>query len=149
MQIKNKNYKYLYGRKFRVGIVVGRFNQEITDDLLSHALDTLKKCNMSKKNITVVSVAGAVEIPYALQQLARSKKYDFLVALACIIRGDTSHFDWVCKMAQEGIQRVTLDESIPIGFGVLTTDNLKQAKSRPHVGGEAALAALELALLKF
>ena len=148
MQIKNKNYKYLNGKNLRAGIVVARFNQEVTDKLLENALVTLKKCKIEDKGIKVLSVAGAIEIPLALQKMARSGKYDFLVALACVIRGDTSHFDYVCKMIQEGIIKVMLDESISIGFGVLTTDTFKQAKSRYHVGGEAVLAALELSLLK-
>ena len=151
MQIKNKQkktVKYLNGKRLKVGIVVARFNGNVTEKLLQNALETLKKCQIKEKNIKIVSIAGAIEIPYALLQLAKSKKYDFLIALACIIRGDTPHFDYVCKMAQEGILKVMLEQNTPIGFGVLTTDNLKQAEDRHHVGGEAALASLELAILK-
>ena len=132
-----------------MGIVLSKFNQEITNELLLNAQNVLKKCNIKNQNIKVVSVAGAVEIPFALQKLAQSKKYDFLIALSCIIRGETPHFDYVCNMIQQGVLRVMLDESIPIGFGVLTMNNLKQAKARYHVGGEAALAALELAVTKY
>lgn len=148
MQIKNKTYEYLDGSKLKAGVVVTRWNNEITDKLLENALEMLGKNKLSEKNIRVVKVAGAVEIPFALQKLARTKKYDFLIALGCIVKGDTPHFDYVCKMAQEGTLKVMLEDNIPIGFGVLTVNNLEQAKQRIHVGGEAVLAAIELALLK-
>ncbi|MEK7080932.1 MAG: 6,7-dimethyl-8-ribityllumazine synthase [Patescibacteria group bacterium] len=150
MQIKNKekNKKYFNGGKSKVAVVLTRWNSEITNQLLGNALKTLKKCKVNTKNIRIVHVSGAVELPLALHKLALSKKYDFLVALGCIIQGDTPHFDYVCKMAQEGILKVMLEDNIPIGFGVLTMNNLEQAKQRIHVGGEAVLAALELALLK-
>ncbi|MCX6705481.1 MAG: 6,7-dimethyl-8-ribityllumazine synthase, partial [Candidatus Woesebacteria bacterium] len=105
-------------------------------------------CKLSKKNIRVMRVSGAVELPFALHKLGRSEKPDFMVALGCVIQGDTPHFDYVCKMAQEGILKIMLEDNIPVGFGILTVNNLKQAKQRIHVGGEAALAALELALMK-
>jgi 6,7-dimethyl-8-ribityllumazine synthase len=148
MQIKNKKYKYLDGNSLRVGIVVARWNPEITEGLLRNALQTLKNCKIIEKNIKVISVAGSVEIPFALHKIATSKKYNFLVALGCVIKGDTPHFVYVCKMAQEGILKVMIEDNIPVGFGVLTVNNIKQAKKRIHVGGEAVLAALELALLK-
>ena len=151
MQIKNKQrkiVKYLDGSKQKACIVVARWNGKITEGLLKNALQALKKCEMSEKNIRVVSVAGSVEIPFALHKLAQSGKYDFLVALGCVIRGETPHFDYVCKMAQEGVLEVMLEDDIPVGFGVLTVNNKKQAQKRIHVGGESALAALELALLK-
>ena len=103
---------------------------------------------MPEKNIRIVYVAGSVELPFALNKLALSKKYDFLVALGCVVKGETPHFDYVCKMAQEGILEVMLEENIPVGFGVLTVNNIRQARARIHVGAESALAALELALLK-
>jgi 6,7-dimethyl-8-ribityllumazine synthase len=148
MQIKNIKYKYLDGSKMKVGIVVSRFNGEITEQLLLSALETLDKCKVNPKNIKIVQVAGAVEIPFALHKLAKNKKHNFLVALGCVIRGETPHFDYVCKMAQEGILKVVLEDNIPVGFGVLSVNNLKQAQARYHVGGEAVLAALELTLMK-
>ncbi len=151
MQIKNKKQKYLDGSKLKGCIVVARWNSAITDKLLENALQTLLKCKMLKKNIRVVHVAGSVEIPFALHKLAKlnkKEKYDFMVALGCVIRGETPHFDYVCKMTQEGILEVMLEDDMPVGFGILTMNNLKQAKDRIHVGGEAALAAVELALLK-
>jgi 6,7-dimethyl-8-ribityllumazine synthase len=103
MQIKNKEkkniYKYLDGSKLKAGVVVARWNGEITDKLLESALQSLSESKINKNNIRVVSVAGAVEIPFALHKLAKSNKYDFLVALGCVIKGDTPHFDYVCKMA--------------------------------------------------
>jgi 6,7-dimethyl-8-ribityllumazine synthase len=147
MQIKNKKIEYLDGSKLKVGIVMARFNSDITEKLLENALEALNKSKLKPQNIEVIKVAGAVEIPYVLNKLAKSGDYDFLVALACVIRGDTPHFDYVCKMVQEGVLEVMLEEDMPVGFGVLTVNNLKQAKARYHVGGEATLAALELALL--
>ncbi|MBI3888746.1 6,7-dimethyl-8-ribityllumazine synthase [Candidatus Nomurabacteria bacterium] len=149
MQTKNKQKNitatYLDGSKLKACVVLTRWNSEITDGLLVSALLALKKCKLSDKNIKIVHVSGAVELPFALHKMA--KKYDFMVALGCVIRGDTPHFDYVCKMAQEGILKVMLEDNIPVGFGVLSVNNLKQAKVRLHVGGEAALAALGLALL--
>ena len=150
MQIKDKekNRKYADGSKLRVGIVAARWNDQITNQLLDNALKALEKSKIHSENIKILRVAGAVEIPYALHKLAKSKKYDFLVALACVIRGDTPHFDYVCKMVQEGSLKVMLEDNIPVGFGVLTMNNIKQARERIHVGGEAALAALELSLIE-
>ena len=151
MQVKNKTHKKLSLRAeaLKVGLVVSRFNGEVTEGLLRSAKAALKDYGVKEKNFTVVSVAGAAEIPVALQKLALTQRYDCLVALGCIIRGETPHFDYVCKMAQEGVLRVSLDFRLPIGFGVLTVFNLKQARSRFHVGGEAVEAALELASLQF
>lgn len=160
MQIKNKEKKrkYLDGSQLKAAIVVSRWNSHITYKLRDDALYTLQKSKVKLKNIRIVEVAGTVEISFALHKLAQSKKparpggragkYDFLVALGCVIRGETPHFDYVCKMIQEGVLEVMLEDNIPVGFGVLTMNNLAQAKKRIHVGGEAALAALELSLLK-
>ncbi|MBI5728807.1 MAG: 6,7-dimethyl-8-ribityllumazine synthase [Candidatus Magasanikbacteria bacterium] len=147
MQIKNKQKVVLDGRKLRVGIVTARFNQDITKKLTAAALRRLAECRVAAKNITLVSVAGSMEIPYALQKLARSKRYDCLVALGCVVRGETAHFDYVCKTAQEGVLRVSLDYAIPIGFGVITVNSLAQAEARGHLGADAVSAAVELALL--
>lgn len=147
MQIKNKKYKYLNAKKLKGCIVVSRWNLGVTKLLLENALDALQKSKMLKENIEIVYVSGSVEIPFALQKKAQSKEYDFLVAIGCVVRGDTPHFDYVCKMAQEGVLRVSLDYTIPIGFSVLTLENIVQAQDRIIVGGEASLAAVELALL--
>lgn len=147
MQIKNKEKIVLDGHKLKVGIVTARFNREITEELTASALQCLEECQVAKKNITTVSVAGSMEIPYALQKLVRTKRFDCLVAIGCVVRGETPHFDYVCRTAQEGALRVSLDHNIPIGFGVITVNSLDQAKARGHLGAEAVRAALELALL--
>jgi 6,7-dimethyl-8-ribityllumazine synthase len=144
MQLKHHKLRLPNGKGLKVGLVVSRFNENITTALLDAALATLQQAQVSDKNIKVISVPGAMEIPYVLQQLARTKKYDCLVALGCVIRGETPHFDYVCKMAQEGVLEVSLDFDIPIGFGVMTVNNLKQAKTRIHVASEAVAAALEI-----
>ncbi len=147
MQIKNKPPIELNAPNLKVGIVVARFNNDITNGLLDSALSALKKFKVKDQNIKILEVAGCVEIPFALQILAKTKKYDCLVALGCVIRGETPHFDYVCKMVQEGTLRVSLDFQIPIGFGVITVNNLKQANARHHLGAEATSAAVELALM--
>lgn len=147
MQLEKKPTPALNGSRLKVGIAVARFNQEITDTLLASAQAELARAGVAPEHITVYSVPGSVELPFALQKLALAKKYDCLVAIGCIIKGETSHFDYVCKMAQEGILRVSLDQRIPIGFGIITANNLAQAQVRPHFGSEAVRAAIELALL--
>lgn len=131
----------------KVGIVVARFNDEITDALLSSAMSKLYECKVEEGHIAVRRVPGCVEIPFVLQKLALTKKYDCLIALGCVIKGETPHFDYVCKMVQEGVLRVNLDEKIPIGFGIITANNQSQATARKNLGSDAAAAALELALL--
>ena len=148
MQLKNKSVKKINASNLSVGVVVSRFNEEITAELLETALQALKSSQVKTAHIEVVSVSGAMEIPFALQKMARRKKYDCLVALGCVIRGDTPHFDYVCKTAQEGVLRVSLDYALPIGFGVMTVNTTKQAKARIHVGSDAVMAALELATLQ-
>ena len=148
MQVKNTKIKYLNGKELKAGIVLARWNSEVTEKLLKSALSALKKSGGVEKNIRTVHVAGSVELPFALHKLALTNKYDFLVVLGCVIRGETPHFDYVCKMAQEGVLKVMIEDSIPVGFGVLTVNNIKQARKRIHVGGEASLAALELVLLR-
>ena|SRR3989338_4002434 len=149
MQVKKSDIKTFDAAHMKVGVVVANFNEEITGKLLKSALEGLKKCNIDRKNIRVVVVPGSVEIPFVLQKFAQSKKYDCLVALGAVIKGETDHYTYVCKMVQEGTLRVMLDYSIPIGFGVLTANTFEQAAARTDFGGHAAAAALELAGLKF
>lgn len=132
--------------KYRVGIVAARFNNDITDELLSSALETAKKFQISAKNITVHRVAGSVEIPVILKALAETGKYDALLALGAIIRGETDHYDYVAKIVTEGVLEVMIDdEPMPVGYGVLTCENREQALARVHSGGEALAAALHCA----
>jgi 6,7-dimethyl-8-ribityllumazine synthase len=147
MQNVHKQNVSLDAHGIRIGIVVARFNHDITEGLKASAMSKLYECKVAEQNITTISVPGAAEIPYALQKLAHTKRYDCLVALGCVIEGETPHFEYVCKMVQEGILRVTLDEKLPIGFGIVTVHTLEQAIARKHLGADAAAAALECALL--
>ena len=148
MQLDGEKIVSINAAGKKVGVVASRFNQEITEGLLAAAKQQLAASGITESDCQFLSVAGAIEIPYALQVLAKSGKFDCLVALGCVIRGETPHFDYVCKMAQEGALRVSLDENIPVGFGVITVNNKEQALARFHVGGEAVAAALELALIE-
>ncbi len=131
--------------KYRIGIVVAQFNSGITKQLLDSAEGVATQFKIPAKNITVRHVAGSVEIPVILQAMAKTKRYDALLALGAIIRGETAHFDYVAKMASEGVLRVMLDHGIPIGFGILACFSQEQAQQRVHGGGEALAAALHCA----
>lgn len=136
--------------KLRVGIVVSRFNGDITDALLQGALETLRAWNVHEKNIRVVHVPGSFEIPLAAARLAKTKKYDCIVVLGCILKGETRHDEYIAHAVAGGLTRIALDFTIPIGFGVITPNTLAQAKARSHGstnhGAFAARAALEMAL---
>lgn len=130
-----------------VAIVVSEYNKNITDKLLQGALTRLTESGIDANKITVTKVPGAVEIPLAALLLAKSKRYQAIIVLGAVIRGDTGHYDYVCQQVSQGCQRVMLDYEIPVIFGVLTTNNLEQAESRVggddgHKGIEAADAAL-------
>ena len=132
----------------RVAIVQSRFNPDIGEGLLASALRALREAGVTDDRITVVTVPGALEIPLALQRLAQLRDYDALVALGAVIRGDTYHFDIVANESASGLASVQLEFGVPIGNGILTCDTEAQAKARMAAkGGEAALAALELANL--
>ena len=134
----------------RVAIVVARFNSFINENLVDGALDVLKRQGLiPEEQITLVRVPGAVEIPLAVKKLAKSGKVDAVVALGCVIRGDTYHFELVANENSKGMAQVMLEYEIPVAFGVLTTDNVEQAIQRAgtkagNKGAEAALSALEM-----
>ena len=133
----------------RFAIVAGRFNQLITGKLIDGAKDCLMRHEAREEDVTTVWVPGAFELPVAAQRLARSKKYDAIVCLGAVIRGGTSHFDYVAGEASKGIARVSLDENMPVIFGVLTTDTIEQAVERAGTkagnrGWDAALTAIEM-----
>jgi 6,7-dimethyl-8-ribityllumazine synthase len=135
------------GRRF--GLVASRFNGALVDRLLDGAVECLIHHGAGEEDLVSVRVPGAFEIPLALRELAERAELDALVALGVVIRGETPHFDYVCAEASRGIQRVSIDLRIPIGFGVLTCDTLEQAEARAggeagNKGWEAALAALEM-----
>ena len=138
----------LDGTGLRVGIVMSRFNIDVCEGLLGACTATLQKQGVSGKDIVLATVPGALEIPVVLQKMAKSGKFDALVGLGAVIRGDTYHFELVSNEAGSGVTRVALDAGIPIANGVLTTDTDEQALERMSVkGSEAALVAIELAKL--
>ncbi|MDQ6619918.1 MAG: 6,7-dimethyl-8-ribityllumazine synthase [Pseudomonadota bacterium] len=134
------------GADRRVGIVLSRFNADIGERLVAGALRGLAEAGVHDESVLVVTVPGALEVPLALQQLARTGDYDGLVALGAVIRGETYHFEIVANQSAAGVASVALDFSIPIGNGILTTENEGQALARADTKGyEAAQAALEVA----
>jgi len=131
-----------------IGIVLGRFNSFITDRLLEGALETLQQHGVKKENITCAKVPGAFEIPLVVKRMAQSKEYDGILALGCVIRGATPHFDYVAGECARGVQQVSINNDIPVGFGVLTVDSIEQAIERAgtkagNKGIDTALAVLE------
>ncbi|MDR5609420.1 6,7-dimethyl-8-ribityllumazine synthase [Arsenophonus sp. ENCA] len=136
--------------KARIAIVVARFNHFINNSLLEGAIDTLERVGqVAKENITVVWVPGAYELPLTIKTLAETKKYDAVVALASVIRGATSHFEYVAGECSAGLSNVAMTSNIPVAFGVLTTEDIEQAIERAgtkagNKGADAALAALEM-----
>ena len=137
--------KNLNGAEMRIGIVQSRFNEGVCEGLLSACLAQLAKQNVHEKDITLVTVPGALEIPLLLQRMAQSRKYDALIALGAIIRGDTYHFEIVANESARGVSEVQLHSGIPIANAILTTDTDEQATLRMHTkGAEAALVAIEM-----
>ena len=137
--------------QLRFAIVVAEFNEDITARLLDGARECFGKHGVPDGSLVVMKVPGAFELPLAAQHLARSGKYDAIVALGCIIRGGTPHFDYVSQGTTYGLQRVALDSGLPVAFGVLTTDDLAQAEARAggevgNKGFDAAQTAIEMAL---
>ena len=134
---------------FPLAIVTSQFNQKITSLLLDGALSRLAELNFSDDLITTVIVPGAVEIPLCAQSLAKTKRYKSIVTLGAVIRGETSHYDYVCKMVADGCLQVSLENEIPVVFGVLTTENQEQALDRVggrhgHKGVDAVNTAIEM-----
>ena len=121
---------------WKVGIVVADFNKDITASLLKSALVRAAEYKIADANIAVEHVAGAVEIPLVLQAMAQTKKYDVLLAIGCVIKGETPHFDYVCKFVTDGVLKVQLDESMSIGFGILTCNNKEEAQARMDLGSD-------------
>lgn len=134
---------------FSVGIVVSRFNEQVTSRLCEGALQRLKELEISNNHITVVWVPGAVEIPIVAKELAQSNRYGAIITLGAVIRGETGHYEFVCKQVSDGCQEIALQTGVPIIFGLLTTDNLEQALDRAggkhsHKGREAVDSAFEM-----
>jgi 6,7-dimethyl-8-ribityllumazine synthase len=138
----------LAGRDLRVGMVMSRFNIDVCEGLLGACADELRKHEVQAANMLLLSVPGALEIPLALSKLARSGRFDALIALGAVIRGETYHFELVCNESAAGLTRVQLDSGIPVANGILTTDDDDQALARMAVkGAEAARVAIEMANL--
>jgi 6,7-dimethyl-8-ribityllumazine synthase len=133
------------GERRAVGIVVSRFNGQVTSRLLDSALAELRVCGVSDEAVTVMPVPGAFELPLAAMALAKTRRFACIVALGCVIRGDTPHFDYVAAEAASGLQLAAIDTGVPVAFGVLTLDSLEQADARADKGAEAVRTALEMA----
>ena len=138
----------LVSKDIKVGIVAARFNEFITSKLIGGALDGLKRHNV-KEDIEIAWVPGAFEIPLIASKMAKSKKYDAIICLGAVIRGSTSHYDYVCSEVSKGVAHVSLNSDIPVMFGVLTTENIEKAIERAgtkagNKGFDCALSAIEM-----
>ncbi|HDD3139837.1 TPA: 6,7-dimethyl-8-ribityllumazine synthase [Staphylococcus aureus] len=142
----------LIGKDLKVAIVVSRFNDFITGRLLEGAKDTLIRHDVNEDNIDVAFVPGAFEIPLVAKKLASSGNYDAIITLGCVIRGATSHYDYVCNEVAKGVSKVNNQTNVPVIFGILTTESIEQAVERAgtkagNKGAEAAVSAIEMANL--
>jgi 6,7-dimethyl-8-ribityllumazine synthase len=142
----------LLARDLRFAIVAARFNDFVVEALIRGALDALRRHGVVDKQIDIVRVPGAFDIPIVARKLALAHRYEALIALGCVIRGQTPHFDYVAGECAGGIARIALESGVPIAFGVLTTDTAEQAVDRAggkagNKGADAALVALEMANL--
>jgi len=142
----------LSAKGLRFAIIVGRFNSFITDRLLAGALDAITRSGGAEEHIDIVKVPGSWEMPVVARELAQAKKYDAIIALGAVIRGDTPHFDYVAGEMAHGLAQVAAETGVPVGFGVLTTNTVEQAVDRAGVKGgnkgfDAAMTAIEMANL--
>jgi 6,7-dimethyl-8-ribityllumazine synthase len=133
------------GGRRAVGVVVARFNGSVTSRLLDRSLEELEAAGVRREAITVMVVPGAFELPLAATALAKTRRFACIVALGCVIRGDTPHFDYVASEAASGLQLAALETGVPVSFGVLTLDRVEQADARIEKGAEAVRSALEMA----
>ncbi|MEG0291993.1 MAG: 6,7-dimethyl-8-ribityllumazine synthase [Anaerovoracaceae bacterium] len=139
----------LISKKARIGIVAARFNEFITSKLLGGAIDGLKRHGVLEEEIEIAWVPGAFEIPLIADKMAKSGKYDAVICLGAVIRGNTTHYDYVCSEVSKGVAHVSLNSSIPVMFGVITTENIEQAIERAgtkagNKGYDCAVAAIEM-----
>ena len=143
---------YISGKNLKFGIVAARFNEFIVSKLVGGALDTLHRHETADSDIDVAWVPGAFEIPIAAKKMAESGKYDAVLCLGAVIRGSTTHYDYVCNEVSQGVAQVGLQTGVPTIFGVVTTENIEQAIERAgtkagNKGADAAMAAMEMASL--
>ena len=139
----------LVSKDIKIGIVAARFNEFITSKLLGGALDGLKRHEVCEDDIDIAWVPGAFEIPLIASKMAKSRRYDAVICLGAVIRGSTTHYDYVCSEVSKGIAHISLDSNIPIMFGVLTTENIEQAIERAgtkagNKGFDCAVGAIEM-----
>ena len=145
-----KNYEgKLVSKEIKVGIIAARFNEFITSKLLSGAIDGLIRHDVKDEDIEIAWVPGAFEIPLVASKMAKSKKYDVILCLGAVIRGSTSHYDYVCNEVSKGIASVSLNNDIPVMFGILTTENIEQAIERAgtkagNKGYDCAVGGIEM-----
>ena len=137
------------GKNVKIAIVAGRFNEFITSKLVGGALDVLKRNDVSEENIDIAWVPGAFEIPLVAQKMAKTKKYDAIITLGAVIRGATPHFDYVCSEVSKGVATVSLQNEMPVIFGVLTVNSIEEAIERSgtkagNKGFEAGMGAIEM-----
>ncbi|WP_088042209.1 6,7-dimethyl-8-ribityllumazine synthase [Bacillus sp. EAC] len=142
----------LLGSGLKVAVVVGRFNEFITSKLLGGAQDALIRHGVEEKDVDVIWVPGAFEIPLVAKKLADTKKYDAIITLGTVIRGATTHYDYVCNEVAKGVAAISLQTGVPVIFGVLTTENIEQAIERAgtkagNKGWDAGMSAIEMANL--
>jgi 6,7-dimethyl-8-ribityllumazine synthase len=142
----------LLARDLRFGFVAARFNDFVVEALIRGAVDALKRHGAGEKQIEIVRVPGAFDIPIVARKLAMSRRYEAIIALGAVVRGQTPHFDFVAGECASGLARIALETGVPIAFGVLTTDTMEQALDRAggkagNKGADAALAAIEMANL--
>lgn len=142
----------LLARDLRFGFVAARFNDFVVEPLIRGAIDALKRHGAAEKQIEIVRVPGAFDIPIAARKMALSRRYDALVALGAVVRGQTPHFDYVAGECSSGLSRIALETGVPIAFGVLTTDTMEQAVDRAggkagNKGADCAVVAMEMANL--
>ena len=145
----NKLEGKLVATDMKVGIVAGRFNEFITSKLVGGAMDGLLRHDVKDEDVDIAWVPGAFEIPLVASKMAKSGKYDAVICLGAVIRGDTTHYDYVCNEVSKGIATVSLESGIPVMFGVLTTENIEQAIARAGSKGgkkgyDCALGAVEM-----
>ena len=143
MSTHNTNIQGFDGSRYTVGIVTAQFNDHITDPMLDHCIKTLTTTfSVDQKNITSVRVPGAADAPAVLSAMARSNKYDAIIVMGAIIRGETAHFDYVSELVTYGVKDIQIQHAIPVAFGVLMCDTQQQAEDRIILGKEFAAAAL-------
>lgn len=139
----------LVSGEIKIGIIAARFNEFITSKLIGGAVDALKRHGVDEESIDLVWVPGAFEIPLIASKMAKSKKYDAIICVGAVIRGSTTHYDYVCSEVSKGIASVSLDTGVPVMFGILTTENIEQAIERAgtkagNKGFDCAVGAIEM-----